>query len=123
MRLHSFYYHRTLRLKFFLLLVVSSHTFAGNPDQWFLMARHGECAPISTLSRKIPDLGNPRSLEDFTSTLEKNGIDLEQEPYPVPKGEVVAVRVEAYSLSLIFVTSDHCESHIGVTNEQLEGDT
>lgn len=79
---------------------------AGEP--WLLMARHGECSDIDVLRGKIPDLGKVSSPDDFTALMrDKNYLVatklLDRE------GKAVEVKVEAESLSLIFVRSSLCK--------------
>jgi hypothetical protein len=76
--------------------------------EWFLMSRHGECAPIAALKRKIPDLGDIRDPRAFAEFMRQKGFQVTSSPIAVPRGRAEAVDVPAKSLALMFVTADGC---------------
>lgn len=103
---------RTANLAAIFLFTCALDTAAQTSGQWFLMARHGECAEISSLLRKIPDLGAPESPNEFVEIMKNRGLGVDQTPLSLPHGEAVELNVTELSLNLIFVTSDLCSELI-----------
>lgn len=81
-------------------------------EQWFLVARHGECARVESLKRKVPDLGEVSDPHAFAALMRKNGHKVALGQMPVPKGKAYEVTVPEKNLSLVFVTSELCGSHV-----------
>ena len=79
-------------------------------EQWFLMSRHGDCAEVGTLKRKVPDLGEINDPHAFTKFMRRKGYDVTSTPAAVPKGKGQEVKVPEKDLYLIFVTSEMCGS-------------
>ena len=79
-------------------------------DKWFLMARHGECAEVASLKRKVPDLGGVRDPVAFASFMRSKGHEVTTNVLPVPKGKAHEVKVPAAELFLVFVTAELCEA-------------
>lgn len=97
-------------LKFFLFLALLAGTPLQASEQWFLMARHGECAKIESLKRKVPDLGAVADPQSFTALMRKNGYATTITQLALSNGEAFEVIVPAKELSLVFVTADLCNS-------------
>lgn len=91
-----------------VLAVMASPVLAAEP--WFLMSRHGECARIETLARKIPDLGAVADPRSFVETMRGKGYAATLVEHALPKGSAVEVRVPDKELSLLFVTANACAS-------------
>ena len=77
-------------------------------SQWFLMFRHGECAEIQSLKRKVPDLGDVRDPSAFIKLMREKEYQVTVSEITTPRGKVVEVKVPEQELSLMFVTSDVC---------------
>lgn len=77
-------------------------------EQWFLLSRHGACAKVESLKRKVPDLGVVNDPHAFAALMRKNGHQVTLSPMSLPKGKAFEVTVPEKSLSLVFVTSDLC---------------
>jgi len=77
--------------------------------QWFLMSRHGECAEIQSLKRKVPDLGDVRDPSAFIKLMRDKGYQVMPNEVSTPNGKVVEVKVPEQELSLMFVTSEVCQ--------------
>jgi len=73
-----------------------------------LMARHGECAEISSLKRRIPDLGEVADPATFVDRMRRSGYQASSSDIAVPGGKAVEVKVPAKELSLLFVTAELC---------------
>lgn len=89
--------------------------FSGAPaaeaaDKWFLMGRHGECAEVASLKRKVPDLGEVRDPVAFAAFMRAKGHMVTTNALPVPKGKAQEVNVPAAELFLVFVTGELCEA-------------
>ena len=70
-----------------------------------LLSRHGECADISVLARKVPDMGPVTSPGQFVRVLQAKGFDVKRTDIP---GGAVQVTVPALELSPIFVRYESC---------------
>jgi len=81
------------------------------------MSRHGECAEITTLQRKIPDLSNITDPQTFIAFMEKKGHnvivkDLYSNERKEIQGMVFDVRIPSEGLSLLFVKGIICKEFI-----------
>jgi hypothetical protein len=94
--------------RFLAILLVSQSAFAA--ERWFLMARHGECAPVRSLERKFPDLGNVADPESFIKFVRAKGLAVTSKAMPVPAGSAVEVRVPEKELALVFATAEVCSA-------------
>ena len=77
-------------------------------ERWFLMSRHGDCAQVGVLKRKVPDLGEIGDPEAFASFMRQKGYEVNSSTMPVPKGKARQVNVPKMQLFLIFVTAEMC---------------
>ena len=84
-------------------LGVSQHALAA--DKWFLLARHGECFPIRSLERKLPDIGDIAEPESFIKFVRAKGLKVESKVLPVLNGAAVQVLVPESELALVFATA------------------
>jgi hypothetical protein len=80
-------------------------------ERWFLMSRHGDCAEVGALKRKVPDLGEVSDPDSFVSFLRQKGYEVTSTPISVPKGKAQEVKVPQKELFLLFVTSEMCSGH------------
>jgi len=78
-------------------------------SQWMLMSRHGECAEIASLKRRIPDLGDVRDPDSFAKLMRERGHQVSSSEIPESKGKAVEVKVPEKELSLIFVVPELCK--------------
>ena len=74
-----------------------------------LMARHGECAEIASLKRKIPDLGEVADPAAFVDRMRRSGYQVSSSDISVDGGRAVEVKVPEKGLSLIFVAPELCK--------------
>jgi hypothetical protein len=77
-------------------------------SQWFLMSRHGERAEISSLTRKVPDLGDVRDPSAFIKLMRDKGYQVTLNEVSTPNGKVVEVKVPERELPLMFVLPEVC---------------
>jgi hypothetical protein len=76
------------------------------------MSRHGQCAEIKVLERKVPDLGDVTSPDTFVNLIEDRGYDVAVNEIPELKGNAVQVNVPVKDLSVIFVKKLICKGFI-----------
>jgi hypothetical protein len=81
---------------------------AAAAERWMLMARHGECAEIGTLERRVPNLGNVASPTAFVERMRRDGLQVIAEPLADTGGKAVQVKVPEKNLSLVFVMQELC---------------
>jgi len=74
------------------------------------MARHGECAEVASLKRKVPDLGQVRDPESFVRFMREKGHHVTANEITTPNGRAVEVRIPDQELALVFVTAALCQS-------------
>lgn len=80
------------------------------------MSRHGECAEIDTLKRKVPDIEGIADPNSFIKFMEAKGKEvLKNEPTEL-QGKAVEVNVPGEGLSLMFVVELICNGFIGTGN-------
>ncbi len=98
------------------LLLVStaliSTASANNTEKWFLMSRHGECAEIRSLQRKIPDLGNIEDPQSFIIFMEEKGHKVMSNEMKELQGKAFNVDIPAKGLHLMFVKGSMCKEFI-----------
>ena len=81
---------------------------AGGERQWRLMSRHGDCAEIGLLKRKIPDLGEIHDPYSFIKLMRQKGYEVISNEVAGPAGKGLEVRVPEKELFLMFVTPEVC---------------
>ena len=102
-------------IKFSMILVgVTFLLFFGEAislaaSEWFLMSRHGECADIASLTRKVPDLGEIRDSSAFIQLMRDKGYQVTVNKVATSTGKVVEVKVPERELFLLFVTPEACQ--------------
>ena len=84
----------------------------GGSGEWFLLSRHGECAPLSVLGRKNPEWGQVRDPYQFIEKMRMAGHRTDVREYSMGEGTAVQVDVPAVELSLIFVGRSACRGFI-----------
>jgi len=81
---------------------------AADGARWMLMARHGECAEIASLKRRIPDLGDVADPLSFVDRMRRSGYQVSSHDIAVAGGQAVEVKVPEKDLSLVFVAAGLC---------------
>ena len=76
------------------------------------MARHGECAEVGTLKRKVLDLGEVTDPDAFAALMRRKGYEVTSTRVPVPNGKAQEVKVPREELFLLFVTSELCKEFL-----------
>lgn len=83
-------------------------TAASAAESWFLMARHGECADVASLARKVPDIGDIRDPLRFIEFMRGKGYEVSFRRTQMPEAEVYEVNVPAQGLALLFIPDSLC---------------
>jgi hypothetical protein len=87
-----------------LMVPISSHA-----NEWFLMSRHGSCSNINSLERKVGDMTDVETPDDFIGLIIQKGHDVKvYEPADL-HGNAVNVEVPAKELFIMFVTKELCK--------------
>jgi hypothetical protein len=77
-------------------------------ERWFLMSRHGDCAEVGVLKRKVPDLGEISDPDAFARFMRQKGYEVTSSRLSVPRGKAQKVDVPHEHLFLVFVTAEMC---------------
>jgi len=100
----------TIFLLFFIFL--DFDTSAAESSDWYLISRHGQCTEIKELERKVPNLGDVSSPDNFVNLMEDRGYDVTVNEMPELNGNAVQVNVPKKGLSVIFVKKLLCKGFI-----------
>ena len=91
----------------FIFLIIPALAQAN--DEWYLISRHGSCAEINILERKVGDMSGVETPEDFIELMLSKGYEVEVNEPSNLEGNAVQVEVPEKSLSLMFVTRKLCK--------------
>lgn len=89
--------------------LVAEATIASQ-HQWLLLGRHGECVPISALSRKVAAAAELRTPGEFVRHLRANGHVVQESSVPGTGGRAVEVKVPALELAVVFAVPELCRA-------------
>ncbi|MCH7928510.1 MAG: hypothetical protein IID03_11110 [Candidatus Dadabacteria bacterium] len=106
--------------RIFAILIVSllsittfiTITHSDDSEKWFLMARHGECAEIKSLQRKVPDIEGINDPESFSKLMKEKGYEVITNELKELQGKAVEVSVPDKELSLMFVVESICKEFV-----------
>jgi len=93
------------------LWLVSALALASGAE-WFLLGRHGECAPLSVLGRRNPAWDQVKDPYQFIEKMRVAGHATEVKEHDTGKGIAVQVDVPALELFLVFVERSACHEFI-----------
>jgi len=79
--------------------------------QWFLMARHGECAPIAVLERKLAGVSTLKHPDELVSHMRGQGLNVEVVSRDLNMG-IVEIKVPEKALSLVLVQASLCREYL-----------
>lgn len=108
MNWHSVY--RSIMILVIVLVLPAMGKAEG--DEWFLMARHGECAKIKSLERKIPNLDGIDTPASFERLMRDRGFQVQIREKSENEGLAVEVLVPEKGLALLFVKRPLCKGFI-----------
>ena len=95
-----------------LALGLVSGIALGETGEWYLMSRHGECAPLSVLGRKNPEWGQVKDPYQFIEKMRAAGHQTDVREFNTGEGTVVQVDVPAVELFVVFVEGRACRGFI-----------
>lgn len=90
------------------LILLASAGVAAEPSDWFLMGRHGECAPLSALARKDRSLSDLKDPYQFIGRMRAAGHRTEVKEHDTAQGKALEVNVPARDFYLLFVKAEAC---------------
>lgn len=93
------------------VLVAASVALIGSQaaaQEWSLFGRHGECAPISSLQRKLQDMPEVRTPEEFAAYLDLKRLKFTREAHQASGGGAVEFQVPDAGLAVLFVPRQLC---------------
>ena len=85
-------------------------TGAAGPSDWFLMGRHGECAPLSTLARKGPEFRGLQTPYQLIDKMRTAGHQVDVKEHSTPNGPMVEVHVPAKEIAVMVVKAEFCKA-------------
>jgi len=112
LRFDEVYVRNTAMQRLVTALWLVSAVALGDSGEWFLLSRHGECAPLSVLNRKNPEWGQVRDPYQFIEKMRIAGHRTDVKEYNTGEGTVVQLDVPAVELSLMFVGRSACRGFI-----------
>ncbi len=77
-------------------------------DEWYLLSRHGECAPLSALRFKLHSAPDFKSPDDFSAYLDHEHISYTRQVHSDAAGQMVEFRVPDKGIAAVFVPEDRC---------------
>jgi hypothetical protein len=92
-----------------VLLSILMVPFSSHANEWFLMSRHGACSNIDALERKVGDITDVETPDDFIKLILQKGYDVKVFEPPNLQGNAVNVEVPAKELFIMFVTKELCK--------------
>ena len=105
--------NQALRSDVFIAVVALSGALVSarvSASEWYLLARHGECSPISVLKRKLPDMPEVRDPQGFVAYLEAKRLKFTRQSHAGPSGEAVEFQVPEAGLAVLLVPGEYCRS-------------
>jgi len=75
------------------------------------MSRHGECAEIETLKRKVSDLPEIEDPVSFSTLMRTRGYTVNEQALEVPGAKAIQIDITELSLNLTFVTAPLCKGN------------
>lgn len=91
-------------------LCLASVSIPAAEPAWLLLSRHDGCFAIDTLKRKIPDLGEVTSPDEFVRLMRRRGYAVSTREFPDTAGKTVEVIVPEQGLALLFATREICRN-------------
>lgn len=81
-------------------------------QEWRLFGRHGECAPISALKRKLQDMPEVRTPEEFEAYLDLKRLKFTRQAHQAGGGGAVEFQVPDAGLAVLFVPRQLCSKDL-----------
>lgn len=90
-----------------LFMLLDGHAQA-TQAAWQLLGRHGECAPIAALKRKLPDLPAISTPDELAAHLEAKRLKFTRSPLKGGPDGAVEFNVPDAGLAIVLVEARHC---------------
>ncbi len=100
------FHFRNLLIAAFLLGVPPSSVPAA---EWFLMAREGGCAPLSSLAKKGPEFIGIQTPYQLIERMRAAGHRVEVKEHATANGPMVQIHVAAKGIAAMAVTAEICK--------------
>ena len=84
-------------------------------QEWSLFGRHGECAPISSLKRKLVGMPEVRTPEEFSAYLDLKRLKFTRQAHQAVGGGAVEFQVPDAGLAVLFVPRQLCGRDLPAT--------
>jgi hypothetical protein len=81
---------------------------SANNDSWLLGSREGECAPLSSVSSKVKNIGTLKTPQEFARKMQQRGYQAFALDIGDVRGQEVRVKVPDLQLDLTFVKAGMC---------------
>jgi hypothetical protein len=81
---------------------------AASTDSWLLGSREGECAPLSSVSRKVKNIGTFKTPQEFARQMQQRGYQAFVLDIGDVRDQVVRVKVPDMELDLTFMKAGLC---------------
>jgi hypothetical protein len=100
----------TLRLFIFLLLFAIPG--AAQAEEWYAMARHGECVDLGKLNEKKNLLKGAKTPGEMEKLFKKAGVEYSIEPMIKDQDGILKLNAPSESLAMILVKKEFCKEFI-----------
>jgi len=92
------------------IVALSATIFCGtaSAQEWSLFGRHGECAPISSLKRKLQDMPEIRTPDEFSVYLESKRLKFTRQVHQIGASPAVGFEVPDAGLAIVIVQRQQC---------------
>ncbi len=81
---------------------------ATDKNSWLLSSREGECAPLSSVSKKVKNIGTFKTPQEFSRKMQQRGYQSFALDIGDVRDQVVRVKVPDLDLDLTFVKAGMC---------------
>jgi hypothetical protein len=96
--------------RFVALISLVAMTGTAAAADWFLMGRHGECAPLSSLARKGPEFRGLQTPHQLIDKMRAAGHQVDVKEHSMPSGPMFEVHVPAKEIAVMVVTANFCKA-------------
>lgn len=101
---------RGARPRTLIALLAAGLATAVHAEDWSLVGRHGECAPLRVLQRKLPDLPDVRSPEALAAYLDARRLRYSRRTVSIGRAQAVEFEVAEVGLAVLLAPESACRS-------------
>ena len=77
-------------------------------EDWNLVGRHGECAPLASLKRKLPDMPDVRTPDDLAAYLDSKRMAYTRRTHSLGQATAVEFVVPEAGLAVLLAPESSC---------------